>query len=261
MYCSDCYVDGTPALCLINVNNCFCIVFLFQVLLQLQSKSRFTCAVFRTFHRSSQIDILKHGGRSFATESKKSNVFKNFTRKYVEYLDKYEWKAQTLNTAVTLAIGNILSQAIVLNQHEMVEFDIAESCRYFGVGLLLIGPSMCVWYTSLDRIIKATTLRAAVSKMLMDQILFLPVFVAGLIAVMGLLCKEPMDKIKEDLNRDFKPIMIYCYMGWPWIQVLNFHFVPLQHRILVMNICSLFYNTLMSWKVEQHRHQEASMHH
>ena len=60
MYCFDGITDGASALCKKADKKIISIAFLFQILLQLPSKSRFACTVFRTFNRSSQINILKH---------------------------------------------------------------------------------------------------------------------------------------------------------------------------------------------------------
>jgi len=37
------------------------------------------------------------------------------------------------------------------------------------------------------------------------------------------------------------------YMLWPMVQFVNFKFVPLEHRVLVVNIVSLGWNCFLSY--------------
>ena len=199
-------------------------------------------------------------GFHFSTVSRNFKVKQNLKsawKRYVSFIDTYGWKAQCINTCVLVGIGDVLSQCIVYQRLTYATFDFGECARYFGVGLLMLGPTMHMWYTGLDRIVRSTGMRAAVTKMLMDQTMFLPPYVAAIIAVMGILTHESQQKIANDLKSDFLPIMGCCYMGWPWIQIVNFRYVPLKHRIFVMNVVGLFYNTLIAWKVEKNRHEEA----
>ena len=101
----------------------------------------------------------------------------------------------------------------------------------------------------MDKVFVTSTLRAAVSKMLCDQLLFLPVYVVGIIIVMGVLRFESKTQIQEQISQDYVQIMKTSYQIWPLIQIANFYFVPLKHRILVMNLVGLVYNTYVAWKV------------
>ena len=179
-------------------------------------------------------------------------------QRYVSFIDRYGWKAQCINTCVLVGLGDVLSQYIVYKRNTLETFDFGECLRYFGVGLTLLGPTMHLWYTGLDKFITMSGLRAAILKMLLDQTIYLPLYVCGIIVVMAVLTRETKSNISNNLSRDFPPIMLYCYMGWPWIQIINFRYVPLKHRILVMNMVGLFYNTLTAWKVEQNRSRENS---
>ena len=101
-----------------------------------------------------------------------------------------------------------------------------------------------------------TGFRAAITKFTMDAIFYLPLYVAAIITVMGALTGESRHEIANDFKSTYVPIMTYCYMGWPWIQLLlNSRYVPLRHRVFVMNVSSLFYNMLIASLVEMGRRQ------
>ena len=172
-------------------------------------------------------------------------------QRYTRFLDRYGWRAQAVNTCVLVGVGDVASQLLIKKRFSLETYDFKCSLRYFGVGLVMLGPSMHVWYSSLDRLITSQTFRAAVTKMLMDQCLFLPVYVIAVVAVMGILRSETFADIREQLHRDFVPIMKTSYQIWPLLQIANFYFIPLKHRILVMNMVGLLYNTYVAWKIEQ----------
>ena len=43
----------------------------------------------------------------------------------------------------------------------------------------------------------------------------------------------------EKLKKAYKPGMINNFLLWPWVQAVNFKYVPLEHRVLVVNCVAL----------------------
>ena len=44
---------------------------------------------------------------------------------------------------------------------------------------------------------------------------------------------------KEKLDSTYTTALAKNWMVWPWVQMTNFKFVPLEHRVLVVNVVSL----------------------
>lgn len=44
---------------------------------------------------------------------------------------------------------------------------------------------------------------------------------------------------KAKLKKAYKPGMINNFLLWPWVQGINFKYVPLEHRVLVVNFVAL----------------------
>lgn len=53
---------------------------------------------------------------------------------------------------------------------------------------------------------------------------------------------SPTDK----LQKSYWTALSANWMVWPWIQLVNFKFVPLHHRVLVVNIISIGWNCFLS---------------
>jgi protein Mpv17 len=52
---------------------------------------------------------------------------------------------------------------------------------------------------------------------------------------------------KERLQKAYFPGMVKNCMVWPWVQAVNFKFVPLDLRVLVVNVVSLGWNCYLSF--------------
>lgn len=69
-----------------------------------------------------------------------------------------------------------------------------------------------------------------------DQCIFAPTILAVFLSTMAMLeGSEPQKK----LDTAYKPALTKNWMVWPWVQMANFKFVPLEHRVLVVNVISL----------------------
>jgi protein Mpv17 len=53
--------------------------------------------------------------------------------------------------------------------------------------------------------------------------------------------------VKQRLNDAYVPGLTKNFMVWPWVQFTNFKYVPMEHRVLVVNIISLGWNCYLSF--------------
>ena len=51
---------------------------------------------------------------------------------------------------------------------------------------------------------------------------------------------------KERLEKAYVPGMKNNFLLWPWVQAVNFKYVPLEHRVFVVNIVALGKSILLS---------------
>lgn len=51
---------------------------------------------------------------------------------------------------------------------------------------------------------------------------------------------------KDKLAGTYTTVLQKNWMVWPWVQAINFKLVPLEHRVLVVNVVSL--GTLWVWE-------------
>lgn len=52
---------------------------------------------------------------------------------------------------------------------------------------------------------------------------------------------------KDKLESTYWQALSKNWMVWPFIQMINFKFVPLHHRVLLVNVISLGWNCYLSY--------------
>ncbi len=174
----------------------------------------------------------------------------NIWRGYTRLLEKYPWRTQAANTCLLMGTGDFIAQAAI-ERRKAINYDRLRTMRFLGVGFVVFGPGMHLWYSSLDKFIKGSRNSVVLRKVFMDQGLFLPFYLATFIALMGALRRENVPEIKHKLHRDYKPMLLASYSLWPAVQLINFYLIPNSHRVLVINFVGLLWNTYIAWKSEQ----------
>ncbi|XP_050406364.1 protein Mpv17 [Patella vulgata] len=167
-------------------------------------------------------------------------------RWYLRSLQKYPTRTMATTTGTIMTSGDLLSQLVI----EKKQYEPVRSLRYLGFGLIFLGPLMRGWYLLLERLYAGTRL-ASLKMVVTDQLSFAPLVCFSFVTGMGLLKGDSVADIKKTLNEIYFDILIANYQVWPAAQLINFYFVPLQHRVLVVNFVALGWNTYLAWKSEK----------
>jgi protein Mpv17 len=100
-------------------------------------------------------------------------------------------------------------------------------------GGLIFGPAATHWYKFLaERVHLSTTNRSIAARIACDQFIFAPINMTLFLSSMAYL---EGSSPKEKLKKAWVPGMKNNFLVWPWVQAVNFRFVPLEHRVLVVN--------------------------
>jgi len=104
-----------------------------------------------------------------------------------------------------------------------------------------------VWYELLDSKVPGVSSSpgTVVTKMVLDQALWAPlntlIFYSYLSAATGALAGLPVV-----LQTKLVPTILAGYALWPLAHIINFRFVPPQHRLLYVNIVNLVWTVWLS---------------
>ncbi|KAL1612598.1 Protein required for ethanol metabolism [Paraconiothyrium brasiliense] len=145
---------------------------------------------------------------------------------------------------VLFATGDVIAQQAV-EKKGLDKHDPSRTGRMFAYGGLVFGPAATKWYTFLaNRVSLSTTNRTIAARVLCDQFIFAPVNMTCFLSSMAYLEGSP---VKDKLSKAWVPGMTNNFLLWPWVQAVNFKFVPLEHRVLVVNFVALGWNCYLSY--------------
>jgi hypothetical protein len=104
-------------------------------------------------------------------------------------------------------------------------------------GGCIFAPLVVPWYKILDtRIVSSNVKKQLAGRVAADQLLFAPFGLTLFFGVMGGLKGEsPVQNVREKWWDALKA----NWMVWPAVQAVNFGLVPLQYRILFVNVISI----------------------
>ncbi|KAK2843937.1 Protein required for ethanol metabolism [Arthroderma sp. PD_2] len=173
---------------------------------------------------------------------------------------------QSIGSAVLFGTGDVLAQQLV-DQVGVENHNYARTGRmvlYGGgmsTGLLanfttrlqklmvssniaIFGPAATTWYKFMQRSIVLRNPKATlVARVCADQVLFTPTHLTCFLSSMAIMeGNDPLERLRTTFGTAYKTNL----MLWPWVQAANFTFVPLEHRVLVVNLVSLGWNCILS---------------
>ncbi|KAK3719510.1 Protein required for ethanol metabolism [Vermiconidia calcicola] len=113
-------------------------------------------------------------------------------------------------------------------------------------GGCIFGPGATLWYQFLQRkiVIPGRPNLEIVAKVLTDQTVFASTNLLLFLSSMALM--EGTDP-KKKLEDNYMMAVKKNWMLWPAVQSINFKYVPLELRVLVVNIVSLGWNCYLSY--------------
>lgn len=89
---------------------------------------------------------------------------------------------------------------------------------------------------------------------MIDQLIFAPMFLGVLLSVIAFSQDPTVDKVKDKLRSDYKDILVTNYYVWPFVQIFNFQFMPLNYQVLLTQTVAVFWNAYFSWRTNlKHR--------
>jgi len=150
---------------------------------------------------------------------------------------------QSITTAILFATGDVLAQQAVegvgVEKHNYVR---TRNMALYGG--FVFGPAATTWYKVLQKIKLKNPNTTIAARVLADQVFFASTNLAVFLSSMAYM--EGSDP-KAKLQSTYVEVLKKNWMIWPGVQAINFKLVPLEHRVLVVNVVSLGWNCYLSY--------------
>jgi len=133
----------------------------------------------------------------------------------------------------------------LVEQKGLKNHELARTGRMALYGGAIFGPAATTWFKFLQhKIVHKNKNIEIAARVACDQLIFAPTNLFVFLSSMALM--EGISP-KEKLEKSYSTAIQKNWMVWPAIQAVNFKLVPLDHRVLVVNVISLGWNCYLSW--------------
>jgi protein Mpv17 len=108
----------------------------------------------------------------------------------------------------------------------------------------VFGPAATTWFKFLQhKVVLPNKNLEIVARVACDQLFFASTNLFCFLSSMAIMeGTSPKDK----LEKTYWKALSANWMVWPFIQIVNFKFVPLHHRVLLVNVLSIGWNCFLS---------------
>ncbi|KRX49148.1 Protein SYM1 [Trichinella murrelli] len=176
----------------------------------------------------------------------------NAWHRYLEILTRHPLKTQMLITGFLMGAGDVSSQIFIETKKKPKRFDFVRTARFICIGSFFFAPLLKSWFAFLQNRIhcKAYPRLSPVKRLFADQIICSPVVLASFLVLLRTLEMKPIKTAFHQCRTQFWDIYLTGLKVWPLMQLVNFYLVPLEHRILVVQMVAIFWNTYLAWKTQ-----------
>lgn len=160
----------------------------------------------------------------------------------------------------SLAVVSDVSTDAISN---LFEVEWSRTLTLATVGLIYSGPINHFWFATLEKLVRTQQqVASVVMKLVIDQVMFVPVAISGYMATRSILEGKSETQICTQLNEKLMPATKAAWHFWPVVNLISFSIVPVVYRVLFGNACAIFWNARLSSISSQptgHRGQEAAV--
>ncbi|XP_023934454.1 protein Mpv17 [Bicyclus anynana] len=174
--------------------------------------------------------------------------FRGIFQMYQKVLVRHPYLVQAVQTGTLMGAGDLISQTLI---EKVSIVDYKRTLKFSSIGFFVGGPALRVWYGLLNKHVGASGKTVAMKKVFVDQFIFAPTFLFFLLVAVGTMQEKSWDSVKKDVHSNYFDVLTTNYYIWPWVQLVNFYYVPLQYQVLLVQSVALFWNTYLSWKTNK----------
>ncbi|SNX85031.1 related to glomerulosclerosis protein Mpv17 [Melanopsichium pennsylvanicum] len=154
---------------------------------------------------------------------------------------------QCLTGGVLFATGDTIAQQFVEKRGS--QHDFPRTLRLALYGGCVFSPLASLWFSKgLERVQFASKPLNIATKVALDQGIASPAFIAMFFSVTTIMAGGSIEEAKKKVENNWWSTLKTAWGLWIPVQALNMALVPVQSRLLFVNVVSIFWNTFLSIK-------------
>ncbi|XP_076911268.1 protein sym-1-like [Bidens hawaiensis] len=171
----------------------------------------------------------------------------SFLAWYLSLLEAYPVWTKAITSALLTFVGDLICQILI---DQVPSLDIKRVSLFTFLGMALVGPTLHFWYLYLSKLVTTTGASGAFIRLIIDQFIFAPAFIAVFLSTLITLEGRP-SQVLPKLQQEWVSSVIANWQLWIPFQFLNFLFVPQQFQVLAANFIALVWNVILSYKAHK----------
>ncbi|KAK4159299.1 hypothetical protein QBC43DRAFT_362037 [Cladorrhinum sp. PSN259] len=149
-----------------------------------------------------------------------------------------------ITTAFLFEAGDTMAQQLV-EKKGWQGHDYARTGRMAFYGTVICRPIVSTWYKFIqNKIVFRNKNVEMVTKVATDQTLFAPASIALCLSTLSVM---EGSSAKDKLKTAYPATLKQNWTVWPFVQLFNFRFVPLEQRVLVVSFFLIGWNCYLSY--------------
>ncbi|XP_075451317.1 mitochondrial inner membrane protein Mpv17 [Ascaphus truei] len=163
-------------------------------------------------------------------------------RGYQKLLAAHPWRVQILTAGSLVGVGDIISQQLV-EKKGLRGHSVERTMKMMSIGFCFVVRALSPSLSPLALFLS--------SRPLSPLGFFAPGFLGCFLSIAAALNGLSREDIWAKLQRDYRDALITNYYIWPAVQMANFYFIPLYHRLAVVQCVAVVWNSYLSWKANK----------
>jgi len=161
---------------------------------------------------------------------------------YNNALDEKPLLTKALTSLAGWALGDVLAQIFIAKS----AFDVKRFLTLSAFGFLYHGPSGHYFYNWLDKQIEGKSGKVVALKVMIDQLIWCPLFMTVFFTYLGLVNGDSLATISAKIKNDLFTAVQGSWKVWPFVHTINFRFISTKHRLVFINGVQIAFNMFLS---------------
>jgi len=165
--------------------------------------------------------------------------------RYKQQLNRNPLRTKALTSACIAGVSDVVAQKITGRK-----YDFRRTIKLALYGLLWSGPVVHYWQNFLQRLFQGKAdLNTAVKKVVLDQLTIGPILNLAFMTYTSVVVNgiPPAIAFNAIVN-NYPGAQIQGWKVWPIASLINYRFIPLQFRVLFINVIALFWSIFLILK-------------